>query len=335
MLRKRGVIVNVSPTEPLSVYIELTNRCNYACDMCPLKKSQIPQVDMDFDLFKKIIDDIAEWNPSRKSVALHIFGEPFLYTGIFDCFDYIEIKLKNCKVYISTNFSAVNREMIERFFQPKVYNVNLGIWIDTISPKIYSKQRSGGDYHKVLKNIDYLIKLKRWHNSRNPEFHIGMIITKDNRHEVKSFIEFWKRKLEGLKGAEIATDISHDWANQVSTDSVLLKKRNNFIFKNVCPMPFTVMAIFSNGDVGLCCMDVDHRIIVGNVRYENLKSIWAGLKARKLRKAMKSYALDSFVPCKDCMEYNMSVYYLLEKILLFLKRKFRWFLSYCLVFSLK
>ena len=318
---KRGIIANISPPEPLSIYIELTNRCNYVCDMCPLKESQAPRVDMDFNLFKKIIDDIAEWNPDRKSLALHVFGEPFLYKRIFDCLDYIDIKLKRCKIYISTNFSTVSKETIEYLFQPKIYNVNLGIWIDTISPKTYSKQRTGGDYYKVLKNIYYLIDLKRLHNSEYPEFHIGMIITKNNKHEVKSFIRFWEEKFKGLKGAEIRTDISHDWAAQVSMDEVIHKKGGNLVFKNVCPMPFTVMAIFSNGDVGTCCMDVEHKIIIGNAKYKKLKAIWTGSEASKFRRAMASYGLDSFVPCKDCLEYNMPVNYLLEKALFFLKRK--------------
>ena len=150
---------------------------------------------------------------------------------------------------------------------------------------------------------------------------IGMIITEDNKHEVKPFIRFWKRRLKGLKGVEIRTVISHDWAAQVSNDEVLHRKGSNFVFKNVCHMPFTVMTIFSNGDVGACCMDVAHRIIIGNAKCESLASIWRGSKARELRKAMKSYTLDSFAPCRDCIEYNMSMYYLLEKTLFSLKRK--------------
>jgi radical SAM protein with 4Fe4S-binding SPASM domain len=275
--------------------------------MCPLKDSRYPKADMDAVLFTKIINDIKEWNPNRDSLTLYVFGEPFLYERIFDCFDYIQEKLKNCQIRISTNFSVVNEKIIERFFYPKAYNLSLGIWVDAFLPQTYAKQRAGGDYYKVLKNLDYLIALKKKYDTQQPEFHIGMVVTRNNRQELGRFLKFWKNKLKGLKGVGVRTTISSDFAGALSTDSVFLKKGKRLVFKNICLWPFQEMVIFSNGDVGLCCFDVNHNIIIGNAKDGNLKSIWLGPKAESFRKSMRSFALDSFKPCKDCHLYNMPV----------------------------
>jgi len=53
-----------------------------------------------------------------------------LYGRIFDCLDYIDAKLKKCEVNVSTNFSRVNEEMIERFFRPKTDGVLSETYLD-------------------------------------------------------------------------------------------------------------------------------------------------------------------------------------------------------------
>jgi radical SAM protein with 4Fe4S-binding SPASM domain len=298
--------------EPESIFIELTNRCNYSCEICPLKDSVIPKQDMDSSLFKKIIDDIAAWNPDRETIALHVFGEPFLHNQIFDFMDYIEEELKKCKIFISSNFSVVDRQIIERFFKPNTYNLNLGVWLDTLSPEVYSKQR-GGEYSKVVESLDYFIELKRRYDSVIPELHVGMIVTEYNKNEVDSLVRFWKKKFSGLKGVEIRLRRSHDWSGQVSSNNVF-KSSRILRYKNVCLTPFRQLVVFSNGDVGLCCHDVDHKILIGNVRGESLKSIWTSEKANSFREAMKNHELDSFEPCNNCAYYNYSVVENLKEI---------------------
>lgn len=278
---------------------------------------------MDFTLFRKVVDDIERWNPARESIALYVFGEPFLYDRIYDCIDYVEDRLKKCKIFISTNFSTLNREKIERLFAPRIRNLNLRICIDSISPETYAKQRTG-NYHNVFNNIDYLIDLKKRYDSEKPGLSIGIIITKDNRRERRIFLEFWKKKLSALKGVEVIYATSHDWAGQVSTDRTLLKKERWLIYKNICKLPFSLMTVFSNGDVGLCCMDVDHKINIGNAKYEDLAALWRGPKAEAFRNSMRSFALDSFNPCKDCFSYNAFLPpVLLKGIPNFIRRQFR------------
>lgn len=322
-MRKKSAVIDNLPFEPESICVELTNRCNYSCEICPQSKSRLQKIDMDFEFFKKIIDNIEAWNPERKSIALYVFGEPFLYNKIFDCFDYIKNKLKKCKIYISTNFSVVDKKFILRLFKPKNYNLNLKICIDSLSPKTYKKQRGSNDYYKVFNNINYLIELKRRYNSEKPELNIGMIVTKYNKGEERQFIKFWKERIKGLKGAQVYAAASHDWAKQISPNNVLFHARKIFGYKHICKLPFSLMTIFSNGDVSLCCLDINHNINIGNAKQEDLKTLWNGPKAAIFRKAMKLLELDSFVLCKNCWNYNMPIFFTLSRgVSGFFRRRF-------------
>src|SRR5574337_1234727 len=50
----------IIPPQPERIQIEITNRCNCACGMCPRESFNLPEKDIPLDLFKKIIDNITQ-----------------------------------------------------------------------------------------------------------------------------------------------------------------------------------------------------------------------------------------------------------------------------------
>src|SRR5690606_19218841 len=61
---------------PDIVQIESTNLCNAKCVFCPRDEMHRQQGVMDFDLFRKIVDECAELGITH--VRVHNYGEPFL-----------------------------------------------------------------------------------------------------------------------------------------------------------------------------------------------------------------------------------------------------------------
>jgi len=316
-------VFNPKLAAPQDVFIEITNRCNYSCAICPLKESTQPKKDMEPSLFKKIIDNLARWDNHRDSLVLHAFGEPFLNKHIFDYFDYVAERLPQCKTYVSTNFAALSHEEIEHFFHPRALNVEIGVYVDAISADTYARQR-GGSYETVIANIGYFLSLKKKFSTQNPTFHVGMIVTRYNRKEEREFIELWKKKLAGAEGVSIHIYYrSHDWAGQIVSDAVFFRKKRYGNYKNVCPMPFKTLVIFSNGDAGLCCYDVNHKIIIGNVSERPLEELWGGSEAITFRNDMISLALDYFRPCKNCIDYHKPFSDLIRRVFKSFRKKLK------------
>ena len=50
----------IIPEQPERIQIEITNRCNYTCGMCPRESFQLPESDISPDLFRLIIDRITQ-----------------------------------------------------------------------------------------------------------------------------------------------------------------------------------------------------------------------------------------------------------------------------------
>lgn len=75
---------------PLHIDIELTNRCSEQCRMCPFHgpdaTNKRPPQDMDFELYKKIIDEGVE--KGLCSIKLNFSGEPLLYIKLPEAIKY-------------------------------------------------------------------------------------------------------------------------------------------------------------------------------------------------------------------------------------------------------
>lgn len=89
---------------PRHIFIETTANCNLTCSYCPREKKND---NMDFELFKTIIDECAHHGP--RSFSLHLFGEPLLYPKILEAIAYIKRKNRKNTVLLTTNGTLLNK----------------------------------------------------------------------------------------------------------------------------------------------------------------------------------------------------------------------------------
>src|SRR3990167_9162279 len=89
---------------PRHIFVELTANCNLSCEYCPREKRK---EDMDFELFKSIIDEASHYG--ARSFSLHLFGEPLLYRHILDAIRYIKSRNRHNTVLLTTNGTLLNK----------------------------------------------------------------------------------------------------------------------------------------------------------------------------------------------------------------------------------
>ena len=132
---------------PLHLDIELTTRCNLSCDMCPFHSENAPfkpeeEVDMDFKLYKKIIDEGSK--KGLKSIKLNYRGEPLLYKQLPEAIRYAK-KKGIIDVQLNTNATLLTSNLAKEL-------VNSGLDLLIITDYNFNLQLKNARYFNKLKN---------------------------------------------------------------------------------------------------------------------------------------------------------------------------------------
>jgi radical SAM protein with 4Fe4S-binding SPASM domain len=78
-------------------------------------------------------------------------------------------------------------------------------------------------------------------------------------------------------------------------------------------MPFTTMAVRSNGDVSPCCVDFIGGTNIGNINEKNLEEIWNSSKWHDFMKMQIQGRKYENLSCSSCSFY-MNDYYIKDNV---------------------
>lgn len=100
------------------VEIETVNRCNGICSFCPVNRNIDPRIlkKMDIDVFKKIINELAQMNYDGK-IALFSNNEPLIDRRIVELHKYARSKLPNARMHLCTNGTLLSVELFEELMK--------------------------------------------------------------------------------------------------------------------------------------------------------------------------------------------------------------------------
>lgn len=290
---------------PKVVLIDTVSYCNLKCSMCIHKDMTRKKGVIEWNLFTKIIDEIAENNKDIR-VWMVFFGEPFILNktkpSIFDMIRYAKSKGLT-DVVLNSNGSLMDKDAAVKLIESGLDAIYFGI--DALKPETYLKLRVGGDYDKTVNNILTLLNLKKELNSDLPKVFVQFVEMDENINEKDDFIKFWSQYDVTVK---IRPKVS--WAGNIEASNLTLGNEERW----PCHWLMQTMSIADDGRVVLCPVDLDAKVVVGDVKKETLKSIWQNqLKTlRRLHIEGKYNELPQM--CRDCRDwqsarsdyYNMS-----------------------------
>ncbi|MFC1711402.1 radical SAM/SPASM domain-containing protein [Patescibacteria group bacterium] len=270
---------------PLEIGIELTNKCNLACIMCPhqeiIKQNLRPLGMMKFALFKKIINEIKEF---AELVYLHGMGEPLLNQKIIRFVKYA--KSKNLRVALSTNATLLDKDISQKLIKANIDYIIFAV--DGATKETYEYIRVGAKLRKVEENIHDFLKFKA--RSRYKPFVVIQFITmKANEKETNLFYHKW-HKQKGINSVRVKPKIALK----------KLDKRNKNKAVPYCFHIFRQLNIFYDGTVMACCEDVHAMYPLGDVKTDKLVSIWNNKKMRFLKQINFQRQRHKVKICDNC-----------------------------------
>lgn len=272
---------------PSTLQIEPTNYCNLQCICCASSRSTRKKGYLDFDLFKKIIDDASQIGV--RDVDLFLHGEPLLHPYLDKMIQYI--KSKHLRVEIATNAMALNREKMKAILHSGLdRNDRLRFSILGHSKETHEKIQSGVNHERVIKNVFEFLELQKKIQAKGPTVKIAFYVVPENEHEKKLFMKYWQGKVDQVMVPN-ASKSFREYKRRMNVTSPR---------KKYCWDLWSRMTIFWNGDVTVCCLDVDGDFVFGNLRNETIREIWNNEKLISLKKTHKERNFQKFPLCAKC-----------------------------------
>ena len=271
-LRKLFLKLHLPVSFPMIVNIEPTNRCTLACTICPRRLSGRPEVDLDWDLFLALADEIAANGPIMK-IFLQKDGEPLLHPRIVEMVRVL--REKNCAKNISviTNGTVLTEALFSSLAEAGLDD--LIISIDTVDPEEYLHLKGVDCLGRVERNVHAAIRLKKEHGWLNPRVKARMVSRKGKEDEVAAFCKKWKDAVDMV-------DITpyHTWMGSVK-DERNYQKGSRY----PCSLLWYTGVVNADGKVSPCCIDYNEAGVIGGIQKAGLKGIWNGPRMNVLRMA--------------------------------------------------
>jgi len=297
---EKSQLENVIPLDtPYSVHIDICSRCNFKCNFCfqsdpvAMGEKGYKFGTMPMDLFRKITDDLKQFNHKMRKVKIGLHGEPTLHPELPDMIRYMKTQDVTEIIELFTNGSLLTPKLNKAMIDAGLSRINISV--EGLTDEKY-KEVTGA---KV--NMQSFVE-----NIRN---------LYDNRHDCKIYIKIVdinftqadKDKFFATFG-DICDEIFVEhvvpqWAevNKFALDTIGMYGQEVKKYKEVCPFPFMYLHFNFDGTTSPCTLDWGKEVLIGDVSKETALEIWQGKRLNDLQVAMLEKKRDQIKFCCHCL----------------------------------
>lgn len=278
---------------PIILQIELSNRCNLNCIMCPRQNMKRIMGDMELELFKKTIDQA---KGKSEVIILHFMGESLLNSHIFEMISCC--RNANIRTVLSTNGTLLNEEAAKKIIQSKLDILLLPF--DGADKETFEKVRRGANFEKVLENIENFLAMKK---NLAPFTIIQLIEMQETYKGKQEFLKRWNN----YRNVTTLIKPFTRWQGDLETINKLDLERVKQVGANkLCDRAWMWATICQDGEIVPCCRDYDAIHKLGNLKERKMTDIWNGEKMLEFRDKHLS-GRDNVDICREC-DYNPFLY---------------------------
>jgi uncharacterized Fe-S cluster-containing radical SAM superfamily protein len=283
------------PGFPLAICFNVHSLCNERCVMCPYKSTDAgkPTRVMDIKGFEKTWKEFLEIG--GRIATFNNFSDIFSHpVGM----DYVRITLKNqneAHTYFVTNGLALKKEYVDEIISTGWGGI-IYVSCHGFSKETFKKVTGVDAFSNVIEHTKYLA-------SRHPipeRIIIQYATDFSSDDEIKAAISFW-----GNLGCSVNSFSTHTWAgSSLHRDQTILAGRLAGCrgWGYDAGQPFFQAVIQQNGNLTLCCMDLQGIIIIGNAFENGLAKTWKSKEMRDIIRLIYKGSMDgrTMTICKKC-----------------------------------
>jgi len=277
---------------PRQVAVEPASGCNLACLMCATHATSKVKSLLDFEIFKRIVDEAKEF---QEFFVFQGTGEPFLHPQLFDMVAYAKANgIKN--ISISTNGTLLTDANIEKLLDKETSPNFLQVSIDGHSKELFEKYRKGASFETVMVGLKKLYLRRKEKNFEN-EIEISLNTLLSNDLDMKQFLQTWGDYVDDITIGPILNQASKKLQSPEFLKTVQHTTQKSYIS---CPKPFEIISILANGKISHCAHDYHHIHIKGDLnKGDTLLGTWRGEAYRDFREKHIMFKAEE-TSCSGC-----------------------------------
>jgi radical SAM protein with 4Fe4S-binding SPASM domain len=287
---------------PLAVALELSNDCNSSCYMCPRRDMSREIGNMEFSVFKKIIDELAENKVVLRKIFFHWMGEPLLNKNFDKMIVYANERNVAEMLVMASNIIALDEDKAVRLIKSGLDE--LFVSLDALKPETYARIKGHDKHLKLIEsNLIRLIELRNKMNSSLPYVRLKILKSETNESEIDEFITKWGPTVNEVYVEEDlnAWNGTNDRVNQeIGRDGYYKEIVEGNTKRWPCNRLWYQVAVSQDGYVTPCIADWDGKGILGNIKDSSLFELWNSKKVVEMRRHHIESRYSDLEMCKDC-----------------------------------
>lgn len=264
------------PNFPFVVDVELTNKCNFQCKMCPTglgivnrRKRKMHNL-----IYTHIIREVGY--RERVGIRFVRWGEPLLHPRVAE---YIALaKSRYIRTHLNTNGSLLTEGKCRLLIDSGLDSIKFSF--QGGNAMSYALWRTGGDFWDTIDKVKMMYRMRKSKN--RPYIIVGTTIAEDENAD--EFVDIIKPYCD-----KVIVGKTQDLVNDVRQTPI-----------TYCPEMFKI-SVNCNGDVTFCCADYDGEMVLGNILKNTIYDLYHGDKAQNIRRKLLEGKLKELNVCRHCL----------------------------------
>ena len=298
-------------SEPVCLYLEVTNRCNLLCTTCPRTYEELePEADMSWELFTSIVDQF----DSIQRVVLHGVGEPMLVRDLPERIEFL--KKRGIHVLFNTNGTLLNEANAERLLDTGLDELRVSL--DAAESSVFQMVRGRDMFDRIVQNLTRFRCRQRELGAEFPRVSLWLTGLRETIGQLEAFVRlahrmdvpevylqrlvffdsnpiglarcesalFEKTSAQEEETIQRAEDLARELgvifnASGAAGPRTSVKKRRENQPWSLCRRPWTLMYFTATGRALPCCiapfsMHGYDSFTLGDATQQSLREIWNG-----------------------------------------------------------
>ena len=280
------------------INFEFSSGCNLRCKWCTLDHSK-KKIFMSERILEKCLKELSKNKDfSLERIDLHNAGETLLHPKLELMLSTIAKWKRRIKgqptIHLLTNAVLLTEEKTKKILENEVVD-EVRFSVDGGTGEAYEEIRFGAKWEIVKKNILNFLEL----NKNKVRTEIICMIPEDKPLTLEWMDADFRDLLKKVDRMDLRRPYNWDGSKKLDLKNPFLEQSNG----QVCKFLLKNLVVLPNGDVTVCCADLNSRGVVGSLKKNSLEEIFLSQKRFGMLNLFFKGLKKDIELCKYCAGY--------------------------------